>query len=554
MADNEIILISGYKITGSPSEINHQLYGVTPEIQELLEGMHVKVEKKKNSAVKELNDLIKKYPSIPQFKDLLSILYEKQGNHFMAAELNRRLDSMHPDYLYGRINLANTAIANDEYEKVPEILCEEMELKAIYPEREVFHSAEVLAFYKTAFYYFIGIENAEEAKTRLDFILKLDAGFNLELNIFEFSREFEFLNQMQHEKEEKDSFNVEHIPVKVVEETTEAPVFENELIIELYHNDLCIDPAFIHQILLLPHESLVSDLHKMLYDSIARYKVFTQDMKWNPETHEFFTHALSLLADLKDDKSLDVIFDILRQDNDYIQTWFNDYLNDDFWEIVYQLGSDKLDKLRSFVLEPNRYLYSRTLISTVLQQIALYEPQRRAEVIDWYKSVIDEIIERKEDKTIIDSKWIGFMVSDLIDLQAIELTSQITELFHHGLVFKEIVGNLSDCMIEIADESIINRMKPLFENTIDRYDYYRDKWHYYRTSNRDIFGHKIIDKESSYQEVKETYDDVDNESSYEEVVESTPLPVEKPKVGRNDPCPCGSGKKYKKCCLNSVER
>ncbi|MBI5118565.1 SEC-C domain-containing protein [Candidatus Poribacteria bacterium] len=20
-------------------------------------------------------------------------------------------------------------------------------------------------------------------------------------------------------------------------------------------------------------------------------------------------------------------------------------------------------------------------------------------------------------------------------------------------------------------------------------------------------------------------------------------------VGRNDPCPCGSGKKYKKCCL-----
>jgi hypothetical protein len=24
---------------------------------------------------------------------------------------------------------------------------------------------------------------------------------------------------------------------------------------------------------------------------------------------------------------------------------------------------------------------------------------------------------------------------------------------------------------------------------------------------------------------------------------------ESPKIGRNDPCPCGSGKKYKKCCL-----
>ena len=26
--------------------------------------------------------------------------------------------------------------------------------------------------------------------------------------------------------------------------------------------------------------------------------------------------------------------------------------------------------------------------------------------------------------------------------------------------------------------------------------------------------------------------------------------VEGKKIGRNDPCPCGSGKKYKKCCLH----
>lgn len=32
-------------------------------------------------------------------------------------------------------------------------------------------------------------------------------------------------------------------------------------------------------------------------------------------------------------------------------------------------------------------------------------------------------------------------------------------------------------------------------------------------------------------------------------VAATPLTEEGTKVGRNDPCPCGSGKKYKKCCL-----
>jgi preprotein translocase subunit SecA len=25
-----------------------------------------------------------------------------------------------------------------------------------------------------------------------------------------------------------------------------------------------------------------------------------------------------------------------------------------------------------------------------------------------------------------------------------------------------------------------------------------------------------------------------------------------PKTGRNEPCPCGSGKKYKRCCLRSI--
>ncbi|MCL2354471.1 MAG: SEC-C metal-binding domain-containing protein [Oscillospiraceae bacterium] len=29
---------------------------------------------------------------------------------------------------------------------------------------------------------------------------------------------------------------------------------------------------------------------------------------------------------------------------------------------------------------------------------------------------------------------------------------------------------------------------------------------------------------------------------------STPVTNNEPKVGRNDPCTCGSGKKFKQCC------
>jgi len=43
----------------------------------------------------------------------------------------------------------------------------------------------------------------------------------------------------------------------------------------------------------------------------------------------------------------------------------------------------------------------------------------------------------------------------------------------------------------------------------------------------------------------------DMEERDDETLDDIPPPYirEAPKVGRNDPCPCGSGKKYKKCCL-----
>ena len=35
---------------------------------------------------------------------------------------------------------------------------------------------------------------------------------------------------------------------------------------------------------------------------------------------------------------------------------------------------------------------------------------------------------------------------------------------------------------------------------------------------------------------------------YVDGYDQQPVRRETPKIGRNDPCPCGSGKKYKKCC------
>jgi len=56
-------------------------------------------------------------------------------------------------------------------------------------------------------------------------------------------------------------------------------------------------------------------------------------------------------------------------------------------------------------------------------------------------------------------------------------------------------------------------------------------------------------EQQAYHEVAE-FDRIDGQWYFREGAPAVRQPIvrEEPKVGRNDACPCGSGRKYKKCC------
>ncbi len=60
------------------------------------------------------------------------------------------------------------------------------------------------------------------------------------------------------------------------------------------------------------------------------------------------------------------------------------------------------------------------------------------------------------------------------------------------------------------------------------------------------------------EKVREMFRDHPAERSHYKPMEIPPtakqLARKPPKVGRNDRCPCGSGRKFKKCCLEVAER
>jgi SEC-C motif-containing protein len=62
----------------------------------------------------------------------------------------------------------------------------------------------------------------------------------------------------------------------------------------------------------------------------------------------------------------------------------------------------------------------------------------------------------------------------------------------------------------------------------------------YTTGGEDVRHHE----RAYFEKVKGTWYFKDGETP-----KKVPYVRETPKPGRNDPCPCGSGKKYKKCCM-----
>jgi hypothetical protein len=87
-------------------------------------------------------------------------------------------------------------------------------------------------------------------------------------------------------------------------EEIKKPVFIHPMVEEIYRHDMRINHELVRQILALPRESLLSDLAKVIYDSMARFDWFINETEWDESTHNFLLHANFLLLELRAEERL----------------------------------------------------------------------------------------------------------------------------------------------------------------------------------------------------------------------------------------------------------
>ncbi|MGM0498195.1 MAG: SEC-C metal-binding domain-containing protein [Bacteroidota bacterium] len=535
----------GYNLTNDPKLLVERDQ-IPQALEKQMENLYIKAKEGGKENIRHLKDLSKKYPDVPVLKNFLSTAYINSGMEEESYKINDRLLKEHPNYLYGILNKANEHIIKEELEKVPALMGENMELQDLFPERNIFHVSEMISFMETAIRYFIANNDIEAAVSRVDLLKEIDDQ-NPIVSLFEtILSNLEFDNDAYPQPE----FNSYDKSVQ----TEEPPTFQNEIIHRLYEAGFDIDQGILSEILQLPRESVIPDLQKVLRDSISRYEYFSyQDEEGNVDESSFYfpIHATFLLGEMKAYEALDDILETLRQGDAFLDFWYNDLLFQVFWQPLYKLLPENQDALEHFMIEPGVYTYAKSTVSQVYLQYYFHHPEKREEVAAWYKRVLNAYL-TTDVENLVDAELIGFMVCDVIDAGFDELLPLIEQLYDAGYVDEGIVHK-EELQSEIKEKTSLTSKQAVL-SIFEQYDDILNNWQSDEDDDETPFDWDELDED-----IEDEIDDEIDEELFQHFINTSEnrsknnnqdaFPVRKtPKIGRNEPCPCGSGKKYKKCC------
>jgi hypothetical protein len=271
--------------------------------------------------------------------------------------------------------------------------------------------------------------------------------------------------------------------------------------------------------------------------SIAR--AFAEPGNW-PEDESDMSgyapiHAWRSLAQLGATEAIGPLLEMM----DPLSEVHDDWYLEEFPHVFALIGPTSMAAVREYLADDRHKTYARCAAASGLRELAKRHGHLRSDVV----KVLGGILERFEKE---DLDLNGLIVADLLDLKAAEAAEVIERAHAADRVDLTVCGNWEDVRKELGvpglglvPESLAKKkvsLFPMFDAALEKAG---------------------LDRESLFRGLGGIGEDddlapVDRADAAEDYLnEAAPIPRLEPakKAGRNDPCPCGSGKKYKKCCL-----
>lgn len=523
--------ITDQPIATDPSEaINEEL----AELQQ--ESHHIMMEGSRRGD-RIIKKYIQRFPNDPVLKNHLCNWYGQVGKESHYVSMLKKIFEDHPDYLFGKLGIASHYMAKGKPETIFDYFGKDLQLPKLFPDRNLFHISEVINFEMVVRQYLFMVGKGEQSLARQRKLLKMASTDYVIGELEELISQTEsMLMSLRMERLIEKQLLVTPANVLSPKQKRNAapPKFHHQETQWLYETGFAMSDEKFDSLLALPAATFIEDLRLVMQDSIDRYGFFLEEVEkngWDEERHSFLVHAFFFAGQLQASSLLHTMLEIMSYDDDFLNFYLEGFLQDELWAAIYKVSAGSLETLQGFMRLPGIYTHCKSVMGTVVQQIALHHPDGRQECIEWFSEVFHFFTDASTDDNVIDSALLELLVVKAVPLEPVALLPVIKRLYD-----QEYVAGIALPNYEAAAQAIREGA-----------DYEEKK--------------ELPDIRASYQyilEEQETLEDDEPEWDFSEddeslfdwpqpQIESAPVRTE-PKVGRNSPCPCGSGKKYKKCC------
>ena len=206
-------------------------------------------------------------------------------------------------------------------------------------------------------------------------------------------------------------------------------------------------------------------------------------------------HAWRALAQLRAYSTASQLLTLLPLIDEEDDDWISEEL-----PLVFEMfGPKSIPAIQHYFDTNNDDVFARVSAAHFLERIGNTYTESKSICIDILSSKLEQCEE-------LDPTFNGFLISYLLDLNAVEAMPVITKAFDKEVVDLGVMGDLEEAELILGLRTERSTPRPRFNS----------------------FGFSNFEQ---------------TDWNSKQIVRSNP------KIGRNDPCPCGSGKKYKKCCL-----
>jgi hypothetical protein len=290
------------------------------------------------------------------------------------------------------------------------------------------------------------------------------------------------------------------------------PTLQNKIAESIFTNKTFTKEQ-LNEILACEKTSLTSDLLSIIVFCNCDIEDIPEEVSYNS-----VVYALFLLKEINAPNQLITIFNVLKWSDDTIDFWFGDSLCEYFWDLICHFGKDDIDSIVAFLKEDNIDTFSKEQGALALYQLYLKFPDKREHISTHWTALLEFYNNLPIESSGKDESYLAFFVCYIAEPNENQ-SILIKNLYDKEYIDLDVNGGYEDLY------GIIEPKKE-FKSLLD-------------VNNDLIKFEKMLHKDYGTSLSRE----------FNELIKSQ-TPIVSEKINRNEPCPCGSGKKYKKCCMD----